>query len=455
MKNKVLSVLLVSAMVATMLVGCGDKDASSNKGSDNKTEQGTDDGDKKETDDKETGDAKNPVTLKTVSMFDGTDPNQKAYKAIQEQFQKDYDYITLEDNSQKADQDWKAAVAADFAVGNEPDVIQYFTDAQANTVLATDKFVTIDEIRAEYPDFAKDTTEGSLGASKNPDGVNRAIPTNGIWEGLFCNTELFEQYKVEIPKDWDGLVAAVKTFKENGIIPIAVSLMQEPHYWAEHFMLYEAGIDEYASIPEEAPESWVKGLERFKTLRDLGAFPEDTDTVKSEYTTQLFYDGKAAMQLDGSWRLGGIVDAGLGDKVTVVPFPADKDSKAEYGTLVSGFTSGFYITKKAWDDPDKRDAAVKYVEANICKEGITQYWEANGKAGIWSVEMPKGENLSKLAEDGNALWESKAAVVPPTDARIGADPWTAVTSAASQISTGELAPADAINEALKLYKETN
>lgn len=452
MKNKVLSVLLVSAMVATMLVGCGDskKDASSNN-DDKKTEQEADNGDKEEKDD---SDAKNPVTLKTVSMFDGTDPNQKAYVAIQEQFQKDYDYITLEDNSQKADQDWKAAVAADFAVGNEPDVIQYFTDAQANTVLATDKFVTIDEIRAEYPDFAKDTTEGALKASVNPDGVNRAIPTNGIWEGLYCNTELFEKYSVEIPKDWDGLVKAIETFKANGIIPIAVSLMQEPHYWAEHFMLYEAGVDEYASVPEEAPESWAKGLENFKTLKDMGAFPEDTDTVKAEYTTQLFYDGKAAMQLDGSWRLGGINDAGLGDKVTVVPFPAAKDSKTPYGTLISGFTSGFYITKKAWDDPDKRDAAVKYVEANISKEGITQYWEANGKAGIWSVDMPKADNLTKVAEDATAMWESKVGTVMPTDARIGADPWTAVTSAVPQISTGDLAPADAINEALKLYKET-
>ena len=50
-----------------------------------------------------------------------------------------------------------------------------------------------------------------------------------------------------------------------------------------------------------APEGWVKGLEMFKTLRDMRAFAEDTDTVDDAYTGQLFRDKKAAMQLDGSW----------------------------------------------------------------------------------------------------------------------------------------------------------
>ena len=63
-------------------------------------------------------------------------------------------------------------------------------------------------------------------------------------------------------------------------------------------MLYASGVDEYTSIPTSAPEGWVKGLEMFKTLRDMGAFPEDTDTVDDAYTGQLFRDKKAAMQLD-------------------------------------------------------------------------------------------------------------------------------------------------------------
>lgn len=88
----------------------------------------------------------------------------------------------------------------------------------------------------------------------------------------------------------------------------------------------------------------------FKTLRDMGAFPEDTDTVDDAYTGQLFRDKKAAMQLDGSWYAGNIEDT---DNTVVIAFPGVPDQKAEAGSLVGGISSGFYITKKAWEDPDQ------------------------------------------------------------------------------------------------------
>lgn len=446
MKNKVLSVLLVSAMVATMLVGCGDsKDTS--KDSDKKTEANSD----KEGEDK--GDVE--VTLKTVSMFDGTDPNQKAYVAINEQFQKDHPNVTLEDNSQKADQAWKASVAADFAVGQEPDVIQYFTDAQADTVVATDKFVTIEEIQKEYPEYGKETTEAAFEAAKNTDGVARALPTTGYWEGLFCNSDLFEQYNLELPTDWDSLVKAIETFKENGIIPVAVSLNQEPHYWAEHLMLYTAGLDEYKNIPESAPEGWVKGLETFKTLRDMGAFQEDTDSVDTAYAVELFTGKKAAMLLDGSWRAGSIEQAGTADTTEVVAFPGVKDQKAEANTVISGLSSGFYITKKAWEDPDKRDAAVQYVLAHAGAEGVKQYWEAGGKVSVAATDLGEPEGLSKMGESAVKMLNGATALVAPTDSRIGSDPWTAITSEVSKISVGSASAEDAVNAALNLYKEVS
>lgn len=444
MKNKVLSVLLVSAMAVSMLAGCGDsKDTGSKDDSSNKTEQGDDAGDAE----------KNDVTLKTVSMFGGTDPNATAYEAINEQLQKDYPYITIEDNSQTSDQDWKAAIAADFAVGNEPDVIQYFTDATANTVLATDKFVTLDDIKAEYPDYAKDITDVALKATANPDGVNRAVPTTGYWEGLFCNKDLFDQYNVALPTDWDSLVTAIETFKENGIIPIACSLNAVPHYWIEYGMLYTAGIDEYQTVPETAPESWVKGLEVTKQLRDLGAFPEDTDTIDDAYAGQLFKDKKAAMQLDGSWYAGGVEEAGNGDTTVVVAFPGVPDQKAEANTIISGMSSGFYITKKAWDDPDKRDAAVKFVMAHTSKEGIQKYWEATGKIQVTAAELDAPSDLSVLGQSAMDLVNSASATVLPTDARIGSDPYSVITSSMSQVSVGSASAEDVLNEALALFKE--
>lgn len=319
----------------------------------------------------------NPVTLTTVSMFGGTDPNAGNYQAINEQFMKDYSYITIEDDSQSSDQDWKTKIAADFAVGNEPDVIQYFTDANASDVLAAGKFVSIDEIKAVYPDYAADTLPTALAAAANPDGVLRAVPTTGYWEGLFCNKDLFDQYSLALPTDWDKMLTAIDTFKANNIVPIAVSLNNVPHYWIEFLMLSAAGPKGYTTVPETAPAEWANGLSMFKTLRDLGAFPVDTDTIDNDFAGELFKNKSAAMQLDGSWYAGGIPDQ---DNTVLVAFPVIPNGKAPAGSMVGGISTGFYITKKAWDDPDKRDAAVKFVMAHTNKVSVATYWGGNGQA---------------------------------------------------------------------------
>ncbi len=438
MKKRVLSVLLVTAMTASLIGGCGSKNegttSNNNAGDTTSTEVVGESG------------GQNPVTLKTVSMFGGTDPNAEVYQAINQELMDTYDYITIEDNSQSSDEEWKAAVNADFSVGNEPDVIQFFTDATADTIVATDKLVSIEEIRAEYPEYAADTLDSALSAAANTDGVQRAVPTTGYWEGLYCNKDLFDQYGLELPTDWDSLVKAIEVFNENDIIPIACSLNNVPHYWIEFLMLYSAGVDEYTSIPTTAPEGWTNGLALFKTLRDMGAFPADTDTVDDAYIGQLFRDKKAAMQLDGSWYAGNITDT---ENTVVIAFPGVPDQKAEPGALVGGISSGFYITRKAWDDPDKRDAAVKFVMAHTSQAGVQRYWEATGAVSQAAVEVTPVDGATPFAESIAAYTSSATAIVSPTDARIG-DAYKTLVAQIVKVSTGAISAEDAINEALSL-----
>lgn len=177
MKKKFLSVLLVGAMTASVVAGCGDSSqgTTSNAAGEEKRKPRLQRKKVRRRQRQQTL-RTNPITLKTVSMFGGTDPNKETYEAINEDFTTEYGYVTIEDNSQTSDEEWKASINADFSVGNEPDVIQFFTDATADSIVATDKLVSIDEIRAEYPEYAKDTLDSALEAAKNTDGVERACP---------------------------------------------------------------------------------------------------------------------------------------------------------------------------------------------------------------------------------------------------------------------------------------
>lgn len=386
------------------------------------------------------------VTLKTVSMFGGTDPNAVVYQAVNKAFMETHPNVTLEDDSQVSNEEWKSRITADFSVGNEPDVLQFFVDATANDVISTDKLVSYDEIVKEYPEYAGDTLPDALEKVKNTDGVKRAVPTTGYWEGLFCNKDVFDNNGVEIPTDWESFKTAIETFKSKDIIPVACSLNEVPHYWVEFSMLYTAGAEEYTSMPDTAPESWVKGIEVIKTLKEMGAFPEDTDTIDNSSAEELFNSKKAAMQLDGNWRMNGIADK---DNVVVVSFPGvPEQAKDIEGYMVSGLSSGFYITKKAWDDPDKRDAAVKFVMAQTCKDSLMKYW--NG-AGIPTCEITKDEMPSdKLAQSGLAYAQAAKGLALPTDARFNT--YKALTSQISSMAAGMSSAEDIINDMITRYK---
>ena len=114
------------------------------------------------------------------------------------------------------------------------------------------------------------------------------------------------------------------------------------------------------SVDDEYGQAWVDGLNDIKALYEAGYFPENTLTATDAETFQLFTSDKAAFLIDGSWKIGGIAEA-VDDienyTVTHVPGKGDRKTTDEIG----GLSMGYYITRKAWDDDEKRDAAVSFV----------------------------------------------------------------------------------------------
>jgi len=388
------------------------------------------------------------VTLRTVSMYGGDNKTSYHYREINNSLMEAEDGLVIEDNSKSSNEEWKASVNADFAVGNEPDVIHFFTDATADMIVKTGKLVTLEEIWKEYPEYAADTLDTALQSAANTDGVLRAVPTSGYWEGLFCNKDLFEQYGVELPTDWDSLVTAIEVFKANDIVPIAVSLNTVPHYWIEFLMLYSSGVEEFTQIPETAPEGWAKGLELLKVLRDMGAFPEDTDVIDDVNVCRLFMDKKAAMQLSGSWYVADIEDT---ENTVVIAFPGVPDQKVEPSTMLAGISTGFYITRKAWDNPEKREMAVKFVMAHTSRDSAQKYWESVGGASPATVEVVPIADATPLARSIAEYVNSASTVVSPTDSRIG-DAYKTLVAGMVDLSKGLITPEETINRALDTLK---
>ena len=293
------------------------------------------------------------VTLKTVSTFAGTDAAAADYVALLEAWEKETGNH-VEDASATSDEAWKTGVLNDFAAGNEADVLFYFAKT-ADSAPILDKVVPISEINAAYPELKLPENPNIAEA----DGTVYAIPVRAFWEGLFVNKDLFEQNGLELPTDWAKLEVAIKKFNEVGIVPIAVSFADVPHYIVEFAIIASGTPEQHMARPaniSEVPQSWVDGMALLNTLYKLGAFAKDANATTEAVTSQMFRDKKAAMQLDGSWFANGIAE-GSWETTTVMPFPTyAKDADAT--AFIGGVSMGFYLSRKAWDDPAKRDAAV-------------------------------------------------------------------------------------------------
>ena len=89
------------------------------------------------------------VTLRTVSTFAGNDASADVYTHLLAQWEETTGN-TVADESSTSCEAWKESVLMDFAAGNEPDVLFFFTCTSDSAGILR-KVVPIAEINAAYP----------------------------------------------------------------------------------------------------------------------------------------------------------------------------------------------------------------------------------------------------------------------------------------------------------------
>ena len=341
--------------------------------------------------------AEGGVTLRTVSCFAGPDTaaEAEAYVEILHRYESETGNI-VQDSSSTSDEAWKTSVLKDFAAGNEPDILFFFA-AGADSAPILSRVVALEEINREYPDLNLPETD----ALREADGRVYAVPVRGFWEGLYVHTDLFEKYGAPLPKDWESLLEAVRIFRENGIVPIAVSLSDIPHYLAEMALLACASREEQQARPktfEEIPESWLEAMSVIRELAEAGALPDNAGSTYERATTDLFLSKQAAMQLDGSWLASSFTPEMM-KTVAVLPMPL-RNGTGTSDCYIGGVSMGFYLTRRAWKS-GRRDAAVALLTELTAEENIRRLANTtlSGRLLESSEELRAGRNMVSPLQD--------------------------------------------------------
>ena len=408
------------------------------------------------------------VELNVVTTFAGEDSNAKNYQAGLAGWEEETGN-TVNDNSATSDETFKTTVVSDFEMDAEPDVLFFFTGADANSFIEAGKVLSIEDIRAEYPDYAANIDDGKLPVSI-VDGKAYAVPTNGYWEAMFVNTKVLAEAGVEMPGadySWDQFLADCEKIKEAGFAPVAAALGNIPHYWWEYAIFNnEETLAAHTVIPAaDAADAWVAGMEDIKAMYEAGCFPENTLSATDDETFQLFVQDKAAFLLDGSWKVGGIVGACQSDPDDIstldtealdkfdVTFVPSRDKARKASDLIGGFSMGYYITAKAWEDPEKKEAAVSFVNYMTSDDMIVKFAQhsANPLKEAPEVDADALNGLQVKAIDfATQVTSYTGAVQDIFQGECRVPTFDGMPS----IVTGDVAAADAVAEGFAIYAES-
>ena len=427
MKKKILSALLCGIM-ATAAVSAGAVTASAEEGG----------------------------SLNVTTTFAGTESNVELYQETIQNWEKETGN-KVEDSSSTADETFKARVISDFETGAEPDVMFYFNGNDSNPFVEAGKVVPISEIREEYPEYADNMKDDMIPASP-ADGVQYAVPFYGYWEGLYCNKTVLEAAGVEVPGQettWDQFLESCQKIKDAGYTPIAVSLAKEPHYWFEFSIFNHDSAKTHLTVPEavddEAGKAWQAGLEDLKELYEKGFLSENTNTATADEVFQSFLEGKSAFYVDGSWKMGGIKEGTDNiDNFTVTYVPGNGDRKST--DMVAGLSSGWYISRKCWEDEKKRDAAVDLIETFISDESVSKF------AGTAPTALKNGvtideSSLTSLEKDALAMLKGATAVTGAVQDLLTQDERSPIFDNMPQIVEGQTDITEAVQEVLDIVAE--
>lgn len=269
-------------------------------------------------------------------------------------------------------------------------------------------------------------------------GGYHGVPWTLQAEALYYNKGLFAQAGITSePTTYDELVAACDKLVAAGITPIEFGGTVNWHIMRLLDSLIEmrCGADVAKTLVTDkkgwdTEEGVTEAFTDLKTWADK-YFNTGYMSMSNDDSSQLFWNGKAAMCLEGTWMDAQIVDNGMDPaNVGIFPFPTGT------GRLY-GFGEGLYINANS----AKADLAAEFLDFATS----TEQMEAG--AGVWAAisvnkDVPVGDKNPL-----DALWvpmmEDAKGMYNNFDQALNLDQTTEYWRIQNAVLVGDMAPAEA------------
>jgi len=295
-----------------------------------------------------------PILEDSIARFEAANPGFKVEETVLQ------------------NEDYKSKIMVALGSDTAPDVFITWTGGGMNEYIQADQILPLDEYMNK--DNFKDYFMDAGVAQATVDGKIWAVPVeNCSIAAIFYNSQLFEKFGLAVPATLTELEKVCDTFVANGIIPFA--LANKSKYVGSFYYMYlvdrKAGPDVFAGAASrkegatfEDPAFLWAG-QKLQEWAQKGYFGQGYTSLDAEtgQHRQMFYNGEAAMILDGAWTVSTYYSekAPILDAIKVFPFPAVEDGKGDPNNLVGTVGDNFYVISSKCKAPEKAFELIKYL----------------------------------------------------------------------------------------------
>lgn len=333
-KKKVMSLLLIAGLMASMAAGCSSSGGSSDSGDAGKAEGGGEE-----------------VTLTILAGQSTTDAGIE--DMIDEALAEKYPEITLEwecvdwgNDFQPKMQQYMQSELPDIMIGKAQDVATYAPQG------------VLGEIDSEYLDRGLDAARENV----TVDGKTYGMVYNALYQGVYYNKKMFKDNNWEIPKTQEDLKKIIDDCKAKDITPFASHMVDT---WSIGNVTMQFMMNDVFNNDAEWGDKFRKGEVSFaddeavqtayeynKLIYD-NTFPETFSTEQTDCDAKMV-QGEAAMKVSGAWSIQNFLDIDESFEFGIFPFPNQTgDSKLIFEPNITVMTSA---------ETEHQDAVNKFLD---------------------------------------------------------------------------------------------
>ena len=312
--------LLIGAMAASMLTGCGSNGGSS-----------------------DSSDSKADSSSETMTiMMNGSDSDafMEGYRKIVDGFNESNEYGVKVEIQNITNADYKTKLTTMMASDSEPDIIFTWPLGYLENFVNGDKVVSIQKYLDEDEDW-KNSFNGGILDPLTYDGEVYAIPTQQSTAIMYYNKAIFDKYGLEVPTTYDEYVQVCDTLKENGVTPVALASTADDAWLVSQYIQQLSD-----GIKEEV---------------NKGYFEDGFTGVSREEAQLQFANGQTAMYFNGCWEISNLdkkENAAEAENISCFLMPAVNEEYA--GVEVGSVDTSYAITKNC-KNVDAAVALLKYM----------------------------------------------------------------------------------------------